>query len=56
MKNFIIKMRNMEQEEYKIQNKHFVTFPEAVSYAYMEKAKLGPNWEITSVVRLQDVN
>lgn len=52
MKNFIIKMKNMKQEEYKINNKHFFTFPEAVAYAYLERARMGSDWEIVTVSRL----
>ncbi len=56
MKNFIIKMKNTKHEDYKIQNKHFVTFPEAVAYAYMQRAKMGSDWEIISVARLHNVS
>lgn len=56
MVNFIIKMKNREREEYKIHNKKFETFPEAVSHAYLQRAKLGSQWMIISVARLHDVN
>ena len=56
MKKYIIKMKNEKLERYDIQNKNFVTFPEAVSYAYMLRAKKGLHWEIISVARLQDVS
>ena len=49
-------MKNKQREEYKINNKKFQTFPEAVSFAYMEKAKLGAEWDIVSVARLYDVS
>lgn len=55
MKKFIIKMKNKQLQEYKIHNKNFLTFPEAVSYAYDQRAKLGNQWELISVARLQDV-
>ena len=56
MKKFIIKMKNKDSEEYKIENKQFVTFPEAVTHAYIQKAKRGSNWEIVSVSRFYDVS
>ena len=56
MKNYIIKMKNTKSEEYKIQNKAFVTFPEAVSHAYIQRATMGSHWEIISVARLHDVS
>lgn len=56
MKNYIIKMKNTKSEEYKMHNKGFATFPEAVSHAYMQRAKLGSHWEIVSVARLYDVS
>lgn len=56
MKNYIIKIKNTKSEEYKIKNKDFVTFPEAVSHAYMQCAMMGSDWEIISVARLHNAS
>ena len=56
MKKYIIKMKNTKSEQYNIQNKDFVSFPEAASHAYMQRAKMGSHWEIVSVARLHDVS
>ena len=56
MKKFIIKMKNKDSEEYRIENIKFFTFPEAVSHAYMQRARRGTNWEIVSVSRFYDVS
>ena len=49
MKTYSVKLRNVTSQEHCLRKKDFLTFPEAASWAFMEKIKMGKNWEITSV-------
>ena len=49
MKTYSIKLKSNTSQEHCIRRAEFLTFPEAASWAFMEKVKMGKSWSIVSV-------
>ena len=49
MKTYSVKLKNTTSQEHCIRRVEFLTFPEASSWAFMEKIKMGKTWDIVSV-------
>jgi len=49
MKTYSIKLKSTTSQEHYIRRAEFLTFPEAASWAFMEKIKMGKTWSIVSV-------
>tara|TARA_R110000765_G_scaffold256820_2_gene357186 strand:- start:1257 stop:1418 length:162 start_codon:yes stop_codon:yes gene_type:complete len=49
MKTYSIKLKSTTSQEHCIRRVESLTFPEAASWAFMTKIKMGKQWSIVSV-------
>tara|TARA_R100001510_G_C7638366_1_gene196227 strand:- start:627 stop:794 length:168 start_codon:yes stop_codon:yes gene_type:complete len=49
MKQYTIKLKKRESEEHSVSMQNFASFPEAATWAYLKKSKLGQGWYIQSI-------
>ena len=49
MKTYSIKLKNTVSQEHCIRRLEFLTFPEAASWAFIAKVKMGKTWTIVSI-------
>ena len=49
MKTYSIKLKSNISQEHYLRRADFLTFPEAASWAFMEKIKMGKAWTIVSI-------
>lgn len=49
MKTYSIKLKSSTSQEHCIRRAEFLTFPEAASWAFVEKIKMGKRWKVVSI-------